>query len=54
MSEKGNSKYDSIDKKTLEEFRKQRDETELSISKLIDLKFKGYKVVKFKEVEENV
>lgn len=35
-----------IDEKILEELKKTRDETGLPISRLINLKIKGYKVVR--------
>lgn len=42
------------EKDELEELKKIRDATNFSMSKLLELKKKGYKIVKFKEViEEN-
>ena len=40
-----------LDEKTVKEFEKIRDETGLPISRLINLKLKGYKIVKIDSEE---
>jgi antitoxin component of RelBE/YafQ-DinJ toxin-antitoxin module len=40
-----------LDDKTMKEFEKTRDETGVPISRLINLRMKGYKIVKINQEE---